>query len=280
MNKTLGHNQRVSKEQRKPIIQKTLAKQLYYCYHPKHHQQKDATPVIGAEVLELSVKDLNPQNIRRAYTVSSKRWKQTTYNPVDKYKSDNAIADVEEEDIEEDVENDEHDEHQLVEQNDSDDFEDMDIDIDDPQYEREAPWNQYAWLEEMQLRIHGYMPFGQPVSRAHYISQLLYGRIYHQSIPASGGWLRWLLPFSSSNSSDGIDGEGESELYLGNGEKRSIMNKILHPHKPSSKKKVKLNRSSNKPHAVICDGQAMQRVPGSLRYLARFAKKQVFLCIF
>jgi len=273
MNKTLGHNQRVSKEQRKPIIQKTLAKQLYYCYHPKHHQQKDATPVIGAEVLELSVKDLNPQNIRRAYTVSSKRWKQTTYNPVDKYKSDNAIADVEEEDIEEDVENDEHDEHQLVEQNDSDDFEDMDIDIDDPQYERHAPWNQYAWLEEMQLRIHGYMPFGQPISRAHYISQFLYGRIYHQSIPASGGWLRWLLPFSGSNSSDGIDGEGESGLYLGNGEKRSIMNKILHPHKPSSKKKLKLNRASNKPHVVICDGQAMQRVPGSLRYLAKICKE-------
>jgi len=273
INKTLGHNQRVSKEERKPIVQKTLAKQLYYCYDPKHHPQKDALPVIGAEILELSVEDLNPQNIRRAYTVSSKRWKQTTYDPADKYQSDNAIADAEEEDIEEDVENDEHDEHQLVEQNDSDDFEDMDIDIDDPQYERHAPWNQYAWLEEMQLRIHGYMPFGQPIRRAHYISQLLYGRIYHQSIHASGGWLRWLLPFSGSNSTDGIDGEGESELYLNNRENRSMMKKILQPHKPSSNKKVKLNRSSNKPHAVICDGQAMQRVPGSLRYLAKICKE-------
>ena len=129
--------------------------------------------MIGAEVLELSVKDLNPQNIRRAYTVSRKSWKQT------KYQSDNAVADVEE-DIEEEEENDEHDKQQLVEKNDSDDFEERDID--DPQYEREAPWNQYAWLEEMQLRIHGYIPFGQPIRRAHYISQLLYGRIYHQSI--------------------------------------------------------------------------------------------------
>ena len=51
------------------------------------------------------------------------------------------------------------------------------------------------------------------------------------------------------------------------------MNKILHPHKPSSKKKVNLNRASNKPHVVICDGQAMQRVPGSLRYLAKICKE-------
>ena len=51
------------------------------------------------------------------------------------------------------------------------------------------------------------------------------------------------------------------------------MNKILHPHKSSSKKQVVLNRASNKPHAVLCDGQAMQRVPGSLRYLAKICKE-------
>jgi len=41
----------------------------------------------------------------------------------------------------------------------------------------------------------------------------------------------------------------------------------------SSKKKVALNRASNKPHAVICDGAAMQRVPGSLRYLTKICRE-------
>jgi len=41
----------------------------------------------------------------------------------------------------------------------------------------------------------------------------------------------------------------------------------------SSSKKAVLNRASNKPHAVICDGSAMQRVPGSLRYLTKICRE-------
>lgn len=37
--------------------------------------------------------------------------------------------------------------------------------------------------------------------------------------------------------------------------------------------KKTINRASSKPHAVIADGSAMQRVPGALRYLTKCCKE-------
>merc|ERR1712130_196653 len=73
----------------------------------------------------------------------------------------------------------------------------------------------------------------------------------------------------------GVDGEGESALYGTHGDTGGI---VMHPWASSSKQK--LNRASNKPHAVICDGAAMQRVPGSIRYLTKICDEaDVPLCI-
>lgn len=105
----------------------------------------------------------------------------------------------------------------------------------------------------------------------------MYGRIYCQSIPvlnrngwlSLGGWLSWLWwPWGGGRaigSWDGVDGEGESKLYGSNGDGST--------HHWKSTPKVKPNRASNKPHAVICDGSAMQRVPGSLRYLTKICRE-------
>lgn len=286
MNKTLGHNERTgTRSSRKPIIQKSLAKELYYCYNPHYHPQDEDNPIIGVEILEASIRDLNPKNIRRTYTTSSRSWKKISYDPAAKYpdaSSDDSsgIADAEEAEVEEETtEQQQNTQQQFKLANGrqsseprNDEFEEKDIDS--PDYEREAPWNQYAWLEEMNLRINGFVPFAEPMQRAHYLSQLLYGRIYHQSVPAAspkGGWMSWIWwPWFGSNL-DGVDGEGENVLYVSDtGNKAGIMNHIM-PWRTSSK--PKLNRASNKPHAVICDGSAMQRVPGSLRFLSKICQE-------
>ena len=280
MNKTLGHNER-QRSSKEPIVQKSLAKQLYYCYdssqYNPHHGEDQ--PVIGVEVLEASVKDLNPNNIRRTYT--SSRWKKTSYDrgkytDTGIYDDDSGVADADEAEVEEET-LEQNTEHILAtdERRQSNDNEFEEKDIDDPDYERFAPWNQYAWLDEVHLRINGLVPFGGPMQRAHYLSQIVYGRIYRQSVPTApsrGGWLSWIWwPFHSSNL-DGVDGEGENVLYGSDtGNSKGIISNVLHPWKSSSK--VVLNRASNKPHAVICDGQAMQRVPGSLRYLSKICRE-------
>jgi hypothetical protein len=114
--------------------------------------------------------------------------------------------------------------------------------------EVDAPWNQYAWIEEMDIRIRGYIPFGANVERASFVSNLLFGRCYRRTVQASRSYVQWFIPSFLSGQKvggeDGIDGD-------------------------YGKNKRTINRASSKPHAVIADGAAMQRVPGSLRYLTK-----------
>lgn len=106
-------------------------------------------PKIGVEILETSVTNLNPNNIRRIYTTTSKRWKNV--GDTSKVEMvDEAIADADE------VVN-EMSTPAAIHPNFRSEFEEEDID--DPDYERSHPNNQYSWLEEMYLRINGLVPF-------------------------------------------------------------------------------------------------------------------------
>eukprot|EP00584_Thalassiosira_punctigera_P019548 CAMPEP_0172558848 /NCGR_PEP_ID=MMETSP1067-20121228/81230_1 /TAXON_ID=265564 ORGANISM="Thalassiosira punctigera, Strain Tpunct2005C2" /NCGR_SAMPLE_ID=MMETSP1067 /ASSEMBLY_ACC=CAM_ASM_000444 /LENGTH=666 /DNA_ID=CAMNT_0013348301 /DNA_START=5 /DNA_END=2008 /DNA_ORIENTATION=+ len=325
MNETLGNYKRTgTRASRKPIVQKSLAKQLYYCYEPPHknpaadndsatqssEDQNQSSTVseqdqprlsVGVEILEASIMNLNPNNIRRTYTsVSGDNWRKRTYkfdpgkytqtegNASDDDNDDECgIADVDEDDAEkETLEPQACADARQIKEPANDDPEE--IDIDNPDYERTSPWNQYAWLEEMHLRANGVVPFGAPMQRAHPLSRWMYGRIYRQAIPASpsrGGWVSWLwwpVLWSGSHaigserhrlSWDGVDGEGENVLYgsdVDSGKGSGKIGSFLPWMSPS---KAALNRASNKPHAVICDGAAMQRVPGSLRYLAKICRE-------
>ncbi|KAL7527850.1 hypothetical protein ACHAXR_002162, partial [Thalassiosira sp. AJA248-18] len=293
MNKSLGHNKRTA------VVQKSLAKQLYYCYDPPyknsattHNSQpksqspseeqnqpssEEQKPNIGVEILEASIMDLNPNNIRRTYTYSSNNWKKKSYRyDPGKYteKGENSdevendeesgVADVDEADVEEASLNNKTvvAEDRVME---ADDDVSEESDIDNADYEIYAPWNQYAWLEELHLRINGIVPFGTPMQRAHVLSQWIYGRIYRQSIPAStsrGGWVSWLwwpVLWSGSHaigsqrhrtSWDGVDGEGETALYGSNGV-GSGGNNINAFFPWLSSTKATLNRASNKPDCVI-----------------------------
>eukprot|EP00578_Thalassiosira_sp_NH16_P020139 CAMPEP_0181084202 /NCGR_PEP_ID=MMETSP1071-20121207/4571_1 /TAXON_ID=35127 /ORGANISM="Thalassiosira sp., Strain NH16" /LENGTH=652 /DNA_ID=CAMNT_0023165923 /DNA_START=161 /DNA_END=2119 /DNA_ORIENTATION=+ len=330
MNKTFGHNERVgTRASRKSIVQKSLAKQLYYCYDPQYkhrvtnQQPTDRTPeegkqrplprssekqteqveeqpvVVGVEIIEASIMGLNPNNIRRTYTTASRSWKRKSYSydpgkyadRDDAENDESGVADADEAEREEETLRQKAtsvDERQSFESSDEEDDDDgsKEKDIDSSDYERSAPWNQYAWLEEIYLRINGMVPFGEPMQRAHFLSRWIHGRIYRQSVPVSpsrGGWLTWLwwpVLWSGSHaigkenhlaSRDGVDGKGENILYGSDAGNRGT---ISHAHFPLvSSSKAALNRASNKPHAVICDGAAMQRVPGSLRYLSKICRE-------
>ena len=115
--------------------------------------------------------------------------------------------------------------------------------------EVDAPWNQYAWIEEMELRIHGRIPFGANVERCSWLSRKLFGTSYRTTVKkVSSSPLLWFVPSffigNQPGGRDGIDGD-------------------------YGKNRRTINRASSKPHAVIADGSAMQRVPGALRYLTK-----------
>lgn len=179
MNNSPGHTQRTgTRSSRKPIVQKSLAKQLYYCYDTrtsrhrsnkqssatppdeqrssqssdeKDHNNVDQRPIIGVEILETSVMEMNPNNIRRMYTSTSKRMK-TTYEmgkrTMEASSTDDqsqGVADADEAEIEEaSLEQSEMEENAAISfVNDPEEKEEEDI-IGDPDYERAAPWNQYG----------------------------------------------------------------------------------------------------------------------------------------
>lgn len=258
----------------KPITQKSLAKQLYYCYDSRQASKDNETqkqkPVIGVEILEGSILDLNPNNIRRTYTSTSGKMRKSHSVHPSQFAEAEGVADVDEaNEVEAEIETEIEEKEEEVETeedlNESEDTANSDILAN----ERTAPWNQYAWLEEMYLRINGIVPFSEPIHRAHTFSQWLYGRIYSHTIAPTYSthrlWMWWWWPavFSNNRSNliknGGVDGKGECNLYGDDSNGRSLL--------PWPRKK--LNRASNKPHAVIADGAALHRVPGSLRFLTR-----------
>lgn len=188
-----NQTRREVKESRKPIEQKSLAQRLYYCYDPRtinrSQQQTSAQkngkrnqtqqpskphPKIGVEILEASIHELNPNNIRRTYTSKAANQNRTNrksykYDP-GKYSLKSTIdgdsadkgADVEEAYVQDN-------DAQTTTHLDKDDEADEDSNPHNQSNDRTAPWNQYAWLEEMHLRV-GTLSNHIPCSRCNCIS--------------------------------------------------------------------------------------------------------------
>ena len=139
----------------KPIDQKALAKELFYCYNSKamasNENQKQQQPIIGAEILEGSIMDLNPNNIRRTYTSTSNKMRKNENVIPAKYAE--GVADDDEANELENEDESEVEEVEIESQQNRNEFEDIDDRMDSLENERTAPWNQYAWLEEMYLRV-------------------------------------------------------------------------------------------------------------------------------
>lgn len=118
--------------------------------------------------------------------------------------------------------------------------------------ELDAPWHQQAWIEELKLRIRGQVPFGdalEPSSRWDLFST---GSQYKATVASQSNWM---LPSFLQSEAGGIDGTDNS-------------------HNTNS------NWASNKPHAVVANGAAVQRMPSGLRLLqktCRDAKVPLFV---
>jgi len=204
-----------NKEHKLKIAQKSLIKSIVHCSSPQSQQH------VGVELLEASISNLNRFKVRRKQSFGN-----YTYDPGKYY---DALKKGNEND---DDEIDEIDEGQMP----------LDKERSD---EIEAPWNQYAWMEELRLRINGHIEFDAPVEKSPRYQRVLYGNNYKSTVPAVYKVWDLFMPFSFARSDpNGIDGRNQANV-----------------------------RACNKPHAVIANGAALQLVPSSLRLLQKYCKK-------
>jgi hypothetical protein len=111
-----------------------------------------------------------------------------------------------------------------------------------PCNELDAPWNQYAWLEELQLRISGQVRFGESLEPASRWDRFAWGHVYGRTVHRPWSvWDRMGLPLGHR---DRLELEGRG------------------------------NAASHKPHAVIANGAALQRVPHALRWLQKTCRDE------
>jgi hypothetical protein len=207
-------------ERKLKIAQKSLIKSIVHCSSPQSQQH------IGVELLEASVSNLNRFKVRRKQSFGN-----YTYDPGKYYDADSKNVN-ENDNNNDDDEMDEIDEGQIP----------LDKERSD---EIEAPWNQYAWMEELRLRINGHIEFDAPVEKSPRYQRVLYGNNYKTTIPAVYKVWDLFMPFSFARSDpNGIDGRNQANV-----------------------------RACNKPHAVIANGAALQLVPSSLRLLQKYCKK-------
>ncbi len=197
------------KKQKIEIAQKSLAKLMMHCSSPESQQP------VGVELLEASVSNLNRYKVRKKQSFGN-----YTYDPGKYYDSStNENSDDE------------------TDENDKDKIEKSD--------EIEAPWNQYAWMEELRLRINGHIEFDAPIEKSSRFGRLLFGNNYKTTVPTVFKIMDLFIPFAFARSDpNGIDGRHQTKV-----------------------------RACNKPHAVIANGAALQLVPSSLRLLQKLCKK-------
>mmetsp|Transcript_25381 Transcript_25381/g.38339 ORF Transcript_25381/g.38339 Transcript_25381/m.38339 type:complete len:492 (+) Transcript_25381:55-1530(+) len=195
------------------IMQKSFVKSLVRCRNKKK---------TGVELLEASVSNLNPRNMRRTYQGGS----LMKYNIDEGHEQEDKLKNVAETD---DKGGDSSKALKLPEE--------TNLSTDDD--ELDAPWNQYAWIEELQIRVQGRVPFGGTLSPSSSLTRLIFGNVYKFEVPSSRALWECFVPPLWHRDPAGIEGADQN------------------------------NWASQKPHAVIADGAAMQRIPGSLRFLQK-----------
>ena len=202
-----------SSKQKLEISQKSLVKSIVHCSSPQSQQQ------VGVELLEASISNLNRFKVRKKQSFGN-----YTYDP-GKYYDSTAN------DTNDGTNGGDHEGQIPLDEERSDEI--------------EAPWNQYAWMEELHLRINGYIEFDAPVEKTSRFVRLFYGKNYKSTVPAVYKVWDLFMPFSFARSDpNGVDGRYQTNV-----------------------------RACNKPHAVIANGAALQLVPSSLRLLQKLCKK-------
>jgi hypothetical protein len=193
------------------IAQKALIRSIVHCSSPQSQQH------VGVELLEASISNLNRYKLRKKQSFGNYTYDPLKYNKNDR--DDDEIDEVHE------------GERPTKDKATSDEI--------------EAPWNQYAWMEELRLRINGQLNFDAALEKSSMYERLLFGNHYKSTVPAVYKVWDFFMPFSfAKNDPNGIDGRNQGNV-----------------------------RACNKPHAVIANGAALQLVPSSLRLLQKLCKE-------
>jgi len=100
-------------------------------------------------------------------------------------------------------------------------------------------------------QVHGFVPFGDSLEPSSRWNRYLTGNIFKRTIPSQRSILEMLLPPFMQSDPEGVEGGASS----------SAGDNIAHRNNN--------NWASNKPHAVIANGAAVQRVPSGLRVLQK-----------
>lgn len=207
------------------VVQKAWVQALHQCINRN-------TNKVGIQVMEASTANLNPYNIRRAHN-----FENLTYDP-GRYEFDSATTNT------------------------------TLTDTLPPQQQEtlllDAPWHQYAWKEELVLRISGQVGFGDPMEQAsppswlqqvwsgiskvqtqapdfsqQQLQTIQHGRVYKSTVPPSiqhTNYFSFLWGWWNPSNPAGLDGQGNCW-------------------------------ASHKPHAVLCNGLLLQRERQALRWL-------------
>jgi hypothetical protein len=188
------------------IAQKALIRSIVHCSSPQGLEPHKN----GVELLEASISNLNRYKLRKKQSFGN-----YTYDPL-KYNNND---------------HDDEGERPTKDKATSDEI--------------EAPWNQYAWMEELRLRINGQLNYDEALEKSSMYERLIFGNHYKSTVPAVYKVWDFFMPFSfAKNDPNGIDGRMQGNV-----------------------------RACNKPHAVIANGAALQLVPSSLRLLQKLCKE-------
>ena len=187
-----------------------------------HRCVNGATGKVGVQIMEASTEKLNPHNIRRVQQFGTLRHDPGQYE--DRKKGVKA---------------------QNVRKKRNEEW-----------FILEAPWNQYAWKDELELRISGKVGFGDPLethprpwwSRLFFSNDPSRRQAYKATVPSQRSWLDNVFWWRLSDPA-GLDGAISKKGEYGN------------------------NWASHKPHAVVADALSMQRQPQSIRLLQEMCLK-------
>lgn len=163
------------------VVQKSLVKSLTTC------GQRNKTIL-----LEASMANINPRQMKRRYEFQRRRRRRPPLQPSStarKQPLDNDDDDVSNENKTNSDNHNDNDNNNVVGSDENTIRPKSDVSFDDDvRDEEDAPWNQKAWMEEMDLRISGKVPFSSSMEPSSYLSRLVFGNHYRTTVPASSSW--------------------------------------------------------------------------------------------
>ena len=134
-----------SKNKRVQMVeQKAFVQSMLRCFQEGSQNKKDAADYskVGVEVMEASFADLNPRNLRKTRQVGSYHYDPGKY-----------VSDTHQDTLDTTGRSQGANQKEFHSNNNSDNRNHDEVDHIQHDDESDAPWNQYAWMEELKMRV-------------------------------------------------------------------------------------------------------------------------------